>query len=57
MLEVEKYSNDKNYVKDAYLSKGQREFEVKFKKLFKNQRYLDEKDKPLKKFMEKKLNQ
>ena len=55
MLEVEKYSNDKNYVKDAYLSKGQREFEVKFKKLFKNQRYLKEKDKPLKKIHGKEI--
>ena len=48
MLEVEKYSNEENSEKDAYSSQAQSEFEMKFKKLFNKERYLAEKQKPLK---------
>ena len=55
MLEVEKYSNDANYVKDAYLTKAQKEFGTKFKTLFNKERYLAEKEKPLKKIHGKEI--
>jgi putative glycosyltransferase (TIGR04372 family) len=48
MLEVEKYSNEENSEKDTYSSQAQSEFEMKFKKLFNKERYLAEKQKPLK---------
>ena len=37
-----------NSEKDAYSSQAQSEFEMKFKKLFNKERYLAEKQKPLK---------
>ncbi len=49
MLEVEKYSNEENFERDAYFSQAQSEFEMKFKKLFNKERYLAEKKKPIKK--------
>ena len=55
MLEVEKYSNQKNYAKDAYLSKYQREFAVKFKTLFNKEKYLIKEKKPLKKIHGKEI--
>ena len=55
MLEVEKYSNDANYVKDAYLTKAQKEFATKFKALFNEERHLTEIKKPMKKIHGKEI--
>lgn len=55
ILEVEKYSNDKNYLNNIYSSKSQKKFRTKFKNLFNKERYFFAMHKPLKKIHGKKI--
>ncbi len=55
ILEVEKYSNNKDYVNDAYLTKSQKNFVMKFKTLFNEERYFKVNTKPLKKIHGKEI--